>query len=142
MARRVVLDSNVIVAGLRSRRGAAFRVLSLVGTGVFTHCLSVPLLFEYEDVLKRPGLVPIGQDAVEDVLDGLCATADRRPLYFLWRPQLSDAADDLVLEIAVTGRCDTIVTFNRRPFAGSDRFGVRIQTPAEFLAALHEKGEL
>jgi predicted nucleic acid-binding protein len=77
MARRVVLDSDVIVAGLRSRRGASFRLLSLVGTGVFTHCLSVSLLFEYEDVLKRPGLVPIGQDAVEDVLDGLCATAER-----------------------------------------------------------------
>ena len=142
MARRVVLDSNVIVAGLRSRRGASFRVLSLVGTGVFTHCLSVPLLFEYEDVLKRPGIVPIGRETVEDILDGLCATADRHPLYFLWRPQLSDAADDLVLEIAVTAQCDTIVTFNRRHFLGSERFGVRIQTPAEFLLALHEKGEL
>jgi len=47
-----------------------------------------------------------------------------------------------MLEIAVTRRCDTIVTFNRRHFVGSDRFGVRIQTPTEFLAALHEKGEL
>ena len=141
MTRRIVLDTNVIVAGLRSRRGAAFRVLSLGGTGVFTHCLSVPLLFEYEDVLKRPGVVPLALDVVEDVLDGLCATADRRPLYFLWRPQLPNAADDLVLEIAVTGQCDTVVTFNQRHFVGSDQFGIRAQTPAEFLVALHDRGE-
>ena len=142
MARRIVLDSNVIVSGLRSRQGASFRVLSLVGSGVFTHCLSVPLLFEYEDVLKRPGLVPLTGDAIEDVLDGLCATAEQRALYFLWRPQLADPADDLVLEIAVTGRCDTIVTLNRDHFAGSAQFGVKIQTPAEFLLSLHAKGVL
>jgi predicted nucleic acid-binding protein len=136
------LDSNVIVAGLRSRRGASFRVLSLVGTGAFTHCLSVPLLFEYEDVLKRPGMVPFSGEVVEDVLDGLCATAERLPLYFLWRPQLADAEDDLVLEIAVTGRCDTIVTFNQRHFIGSEQFGVQIQTPGEFLLGLQAKGEI
>ena len=100
------------------------------------------MLFEYEDVLKRPGIVPLSRAAVDDVLDGLCALAERRPLYFLWRPQLADAADDLVLEIAVTGQCDTIVTFNRRHFIGSDRFGVRIQTPGEFLLALHATGDL
>lgn len=141
MGRRIVLDTNVIVAGLRSRRGAAFRLLSLIGSGVFTHCLSVPLLFEYEDVLTRPGMVPLSADGIEDILDGLCATAEQRPLYFLWRPQLVDAADDLVLEIAVTGQCDTIITYNQRHFVGSERFGVRVQTPADFLLALHEKGE-
>ena len=142
MARRVVLDTNVIVAGLRSRRGAAFRVLSLVGTGVFTHCLSVPLLFEYEAVLKRAGVVPVSTDVVEDILDGLCATAEHRALYFLWRPRLPDAADDLVLEIAVTGQCDTIITFNQRHFVGSESFGVLVQTPAEFLVALSTRGEI
>ncbi len=142
MTRRVVLDTNVIVAGLRSRRGAAFRVLSLVGTGVFTHCLSVPLLFEYEDVLKRAGVVPVAPDVIEDILDGLCATAERRALYFLWRPQLPDAADDLVLEIAVTGQCDTIITFNQRHFVGSEQFGVLVQTPADFLVALSARGEI
>ncbi|MEO8621171.1 MAG: putative toxin-antitoxin system toxin component, PIN family [bacterium] len=141
MGRRIVLDTNVIVAGLRSRRGAAFRLLSLLGSGGFTHCLSVPLLFEYEDVLTRPGMVPLSAEAIEDILDGLCATAEQRPLYFLWRPQLVDAADDLILEIAVTGQCDTIITYNQRHFGGSERFGVRVQTPADFLRALHEKGE-
>lgn len=142
MPRRVVLDTNVIVAGLRSRRGAAFRVLSLVGTGVFTHCLSVPLLFEYEAVLKRAGVVPMSTAVIEDILDGLCATAERRALYFLWRPQLPDAADDLVLEIAVTAQCDTIITFNQRHFVGSQHFGVLVETPADFLVALSTRGEI
>src|SRR5947208_2448329 len=60
----------------------------------------------------------------------------------LWRPQLPDPADDLVLEIAVSGRCDTIVTFNRDHFVGSDRFAIGIETPAEFLLSLHAKGAL
>jgi len=140
MPRRIVLDTNVIVSGLRSRSGASFRVLSLVGTGAFEHCLSVPLLFEYEDALKRPGAVPIRRGAIEEILDYLCSAADRRRIYFLWRPQLPDSGDDLVLEVAVAGRCDTIVTFNQRDFVGSDRFGVRIQTPAAFLVSLQREG--
>jgi putative PIN family toxin of toxin-antitoxin system len=140
MTRRVVLDTNVIVAGLRSRRGASFRVISLVGTGVFKHCLSVPLLFEYEDVLKRPDMVPVPASTVEAVLDYLCATADRRSLFFLWRPQLPDARDDLVLELAVAGQCDTIITFNQRDFVGSERFGVHALTPLQFLASIQKEG--
>jgi predicted nucleic acid-binding protein len=140
MPRRVVLDTNVIVSALRSRRGAAYQALLRVGTGAFEHCLSVPLLFEYEDALKRPGTVPVSRQAVEDILDHVCATADRRPIFFLWRPQLPDPTDDLVLEIAVAGGCDTIVTFNGRDFVGSQRFGVRIETPAEFLLSLPTGG--
>lgn len=142
MVRRVVLDTNVLVAGMRSRQGASYRVLSLVGSEAFKHCLSVPLLFEYEDALKRPGIVPVSMQAVDDILDYLCTTADRRQIYFLWRPLLPDAADDLVLEVAVAGRCDTIVTFNQRDFVGSDRFAVRVQTPATFLISLQKAGVL
>lgn len=142
MIRRIVLDTNVLVTGLRSRHGASFRLLSLIGTAVFEHCLSVPLVFEYEDALKRPGAVPVSEQAVDDVLDYLCATADRRPIYFLWRPQLPDPGDDLVLEVAVAGQCNTIVTFNHRDFVGSERFGIRVQTPAAFLASLQKDGSL
>ena len=139
MGRRVVLDTNVLVAGLRSRRGAAYRVLSLVGSGAFEQCLSVPLLFEYEEVLKRPETrVPLTLEAIETVLDYLAASSDRRQIHFLWRPVLSDPSDDLVLEVAVAGGCDTVVTYNVRDFAGSERFGVRPQTPAQFLASLQE----
>ena len=137
MIPRVVLDTNVLVAGLRSRRGASFRLLSLWGTQRFVPCVSVPLVLEYEDALLRDihGLSP---EVVEDVLDYLCSVADRRTIHFLWRPFLRDPRDDMVLEVAVGGRCQTIVTHNLRDFAGCERFGVRALTPREFLRLLGE----
>ena len=137
MAPRVVLDTNVLVAGLRSSLGASYRVLSLVGTGRFTHVVSVALLFEYEAALKRPESgVRLSRHAIDDVLDFVCAAGHRQPIYFLWRPTLRDPSDDLVLEVAAHGRCDRIVTFNTRDFAGSERFGLRVETPAAFLRSL------
>lgn len=137
MTPRVVLDTNVLVAGLRSRLGASNRVLSLVGTGQFDHVVSVALLFEYEATLMRPELqIPLSRRTIADVLDYLCTAGVRQQIHFLWRPVLPDPSDDLVLEVAVHGRCDRIVTFNRQDFAGSERFGIRAETPSEFLKSL------
>jgi predicted nucleic acid-binding protein len=134
---RVVLDTNVLVAGLRSSLGASHRVLSLVGTGRFVHAVSVALVFEYEAAVRRPDAgVSVPEGVIGDVLDYLCAAAERQQIYFLWRPTLPDPNDDLVLEVAAHARCDRIVTFNRRDFVGAERFGVRAQTPAAFLRSL------
>ncbi len=135
--RRIVLDTNVLVAGLRSSLGASYRVLSLVGSGRFTHVVSVALLFEYEAAVKRPESgIRLPRPVIEDILDYVCAAGERQPIYFLWRPTLPDPSDDLVLEVAVHGRCDRIVTFNTRDFVGSARFGIQVETPAEFLRSL------
>jgi putative PIN family toxin of toxin-antitoxin system len=137
MAPRVVLDTNIIVAGLRSKRGAAFRLLSLLGTGSFEHCLSVALFFEYEAAAKRPEAgIQLSPQQLEDILDYIAASAHRQIIHYLWRPALPDPGDDLVLEVAVAGGCRTIVTYNTQDFAGSERFGVRPMIPAEFLAHL------
>lgn len=138
--RRVVLDTNIIVSGLRSQRGAAFRVLSLVGSGLFEHYLSVTLAFEYEDAVKRSGsAIRLPKSVVEDVLDFLCASARQQEIYFLWRPTLSDAKDDMVLEVAVHGGCEAIVTYNVEDFRGSERFGVKAMRPQEFLKLIGGK---
>jgi putative PIN family toxin of toxin-antitoxin system len=134
---RIVLDTNVLVAGLRSNLGASHRVLSLIGTGRFTHVLSVALLFEHEASLTRPEVgIRLSREEIDDVLDYVCAVGERQQIYYLWRPALPDPSDDLVLEVAVHGGCDRIVTFNTRDFAGSERSGVRAETPAEFLRSL------
>jgi putative PIN family toxin of toxin-antitoxin system len=138
--RRVVLDTNVIVSGLRSRRGASFRVLSLVGSGLFEHCVSVALAFEYEDAIKRSESgIQLPKAVVEDILDFLCASARQQEIHFLWRPVLPDPKDDMVLEVAIHGGCEVIVTYNVEDFRGSDRFGVKVIQPQEFLKLLGEK---
>lgn len=130
----VVLDTNVLVAGLRSWRGASARLLALVGNGRFTINLSVPLVLEYEDVLLRPEAgVLLDPSAIDDVLDYHCAVARQHPIYFLWRPFLRDPKDDMVLELAVKAECQFIVTFNEKDFAGIEQFGLEALTPADFL---------
>ncbi|MBM4297832.1 MAG: putative toxin-antitoxin system toxin component, PIN family, partial [Deltaproteobacteria bacterium] len=126
----VVLDTNVIVSGMRSRRGASFRVLSLVGSGYFEHYLSVALAFEYEDGIKRSGsAIRLPKRVVEDILDYLCASARQLEIHFLWRPTLPDPNDDMVLEVAVHGGCDAIVTYNVEDFRGAELFGIKIIRP-------------
>ena len=131
---QVVIDTNVLVAGLRSRRGSAVRLLSLVGTGRFDIHLSVPLVFEYEDVLLRelPHL-QVTKEAVEALIDFHCAVATHHPIFFLWRPFLRDSKDDMVLELAVKAGCEFIVTYNVRDFVGVEQFGIQTIEPGAFL---------
>lgn len=137
MPYRIVIDTNVLVAALRSRRGASFRVLSLVGGKDFGINISVPLVLEYEDAAKRIARdIGLTHGDIDDILDYICRVAHHCQIYFLWRPFLKDPRDDLVLEVAVEGGCDFIVTYNVRDFEGADRFGVRVVTPGEFLRAI------
>ena len=130
----IVIDTNIVVAGLRSRRGSAFRLLTLVGTGQFDIHLSVPLVLEYEEVLLRelPHL-QVPRTGVEDVLDFHCTVATRHQIFFLWRPYLPDPRDDMLLELAVAARCDFIVTYNVQDFVRVERFALRAIEPGGFL---------
>ncbi len=132
---RITIDTNVLVAGLRSRDGASFRLLSLVDSGRFSVALTVPLLFEYEDVVKREHL-GIALASAEAVLDYLCAIASHHQVHFMWRPYLRDPKDDLVLEAAVASEATHIVTFNTKDFEGVGRFGLQALWPADFLIQL------
>jgi putative PIN family toxin of toxin-antitoxin system len=135
---RIVLDTNVLIAALISRRGASFRVLQLVGTGRFDIALSVPLVLEYESVAKRlsGSQIRLSPKSIDRLLDYLCSVASLATVHFLWRPFLKDPSDDMVLELAVNTQCDYVVTFNAKDFSGCERFGVRSVTPQEFLALL------
>lgn len=136
----VVLDTNVLIAGLRSRRGASYRLLELLMDGAYEISISVPLVLEYEAVARRqaPGL-GLSEADVDTVVDFICAQAHHRRIFFLWRPFLRDPKDDMVLEVAVEAQCRHIVTFNTRDFAGTEQFGVRPITPREFLTLLQEE---
>ena len=133
---RVVIDTNVLVSALRSRRGASFEVLRRLPLKTYQAVVTVPLVMEYVDVLHRVGMVPISASAVDVVLDMLCAMADTQPVFFLWRPVLRDPNDEMVLEAAVNGEADYLVTHNVRDFAAASTFSVRIITPIDLLNVL------
>jgi putative PIN family toxin of toxin-antitoxin system len=131
---RIVLDTDVLTAAFRSDRGASRRLLVGALTQRFGLLVSVPLMFEYEAVLTREDHLAAAGASVEDVatvLDALAAVLEPVQLSFLWRPTLPDANDDMVLETAVNGRADMLVTFNLRHFeAASSRFGIDVEAPA------------
>lgn len=131
---QIVIDTNVIVAGLRSRNGSAFQLLRLVGSQSFGIHLSVPLILEYEDVLLREREnLALNDSEIQDFIDFHCSVATHHQIFFLWRPYLRDSKDDMVLELAVKARCDSVVTYNTRDFAGIEQFGIIAATPANFL---------
>lgn len=131
---QIVVDTNVFISALLSRRGAAYRLLMLVGSGLFEVNLSISLFAEYEAVAKRMlDQTRFSEQDLEDILDYYCAAANRRTVFFLWRPFLPDPRDDMVLELAVASRVQYIVTYNRRDFVGSEQFGLQVVTPREFL---------
>lgn len=120
MALSYVLDTDVVVAALRSDRGASRQLLLAALNRQFELLLSVPLILEYEAILTRPQhLTACGLNSAEVrlVLDDLAAVARPVRLAFRWRPRLSDPDDDMVLETAINGSASAIVTFNQRDFA-------------------------
>ena len=134
----IVLDTNVVVAGLRSRRGASFRLLSILGRqpDLQVH-LSVPLVLEYEaTLLAQRAALGLTVADVEDVLDYLCSIAAHHEIYYLWRPFLRDPKDDMVLELAVAAGCQTVVSYDAHDFRGSERFGVQVASARKLLVRL------
>ena len=135
-----VLDTDVVVAALRSSRGASRQLLLGALDGGFQLLLSVPLMLEYEAVLNRPEhLAASGLSTAEigRVLDDLAGIAKPVSLSFRWRPSLSDPNDDMVLETAVNGNADAIVTFNQRDFEAAVRdFGCAVILPGAALSEI------
>ncbi len=133
-ADKIVIDTNVLVAALRSKRGASYALLKRLGTALYEPQISVPLFIEYESVLKRTDMVShLSHADIDSVLDYFLSCAEHRRIYFLWRPFLRDAKDDLVLELAVESSSPFIVTHNLKDFAGVEQFGVRALKPQDYL---------
>jgi putative PIN family toxin of toxin-antitoxin system len=122
----IVIDTNVVIAALRSKKGASYKLLSLIGTNKFEIHDSVAIVFEYEDVIRRFRTeVGLSQDDVSIFVDSLCSMAHHHKIYFVWRPSLPDANDELFLELAISARCQYIVTHNIKDFKGIEKFGIK-----------------
>jgi putative PIN family toxin of toxin-antitoxin system len=137
---KVVLDTDVIVTALRSATGGSNAVLREAAHGRITPLVSPALFLEYEAVLKRPEqrlVHGLGLRDIDRFLSTLAAASEAVEVSFQWRPQLSDANDEMVLETAVNGQADALITHNVRDFVkGAERFGLRVLRPGEFLKEL------
>ena len=130
----IVIDTCVFVSALRSKRGASNKLLMSIGKGMFDISISVPLIVEYEAAAKRLiGETELTAVDIDDITDYLCAVAKHREVFYLWRPLLKDPTDDMVLELAVASGSRLIITFNKKDFSGSEKFGIKVMTPREFL---------
>ena len=132
-----ILDTSVLVAGLRSNRGASFQIIEAIRAGNLKISVSVALVLEYESVLLRPGLIPgFATHEIHRILDAFCLMAEHHKVFFAWRPFLTDPNDDLVLELAVAASAPYIITHNISDFVDSDTLGVCAITPASALKIL------
>ena len=135
-----VLDTSVLVSAVRSPAGASAHLVALALRGELEILASVPLFVEYEAVLTRDEHLRAAGAHVHDIvnlLDALASVVVPVDVTFLWRPQLRDPNDDMVLEAAVNGRAKAVVTFNPRDFAGMTvMFGIEVLLPADLAKRL------
>jgi putative PIN family toxin of toxin-antitoxin system len=141
---KAVIDTNVIISGLYSKRGASYQLLRAAITGELSFAISPLVALEYEGMIHKKiqeGLLKASKWDYEKILDALFANATK-----IWepnqvRPTLPDLADDKILEIAITGHCTHIVTFNKRHFPKvmTKPYGISVMTSGEFLMAWRSK---
>jgi len=136
----IVMDTDVLVAALRSPRGASAALLRQVREGRLRMAASVSLFMEYEAVCRREDhrmAAGLSEAQMGVFLDAVAALIEPVEVHFSWRPQLRDPADELVLEAAVNAQADALLSFNHRHFRGvTHRFGLRLALPGEFLRSL------
>ena len=134
------MDTDAVIAAMRSPAGASAAIVRAVRSGHATLLLSVPLAIEYEAVCRRPEHrmeAGLSSRQVEIFVNAIIGMAEPVRTHFLWRPQLRDPNDEMVLEAAVNGRADALVTFNLRDYGDSPKqFGVEVLLPREAIGRI------
>lgn len=122
---RVILDTNVVVASMLSSIGASHAILLGIHHRKVTPVLSVPLLFEYEEVCKRPGMIPhLKNQQIDIILNQICSRSLEQKVFFRWRPFLPDPSDDMLVELAIASGVKHIVTGNLKHFEPAKQLGI------------------
>ena len=137
---RLVMDTDAVVAAMRSPGGASAALLRAARSRRVMLLATAPLCLEYEAVCSRPEHVRAAGFGPADLavfLDAVVDLMEPVEAWFLWRPQLRDPGDELVLETAVNGQAAAIATFNRRDFLpAASRFNVAVLLPRDALGRL------
>jgi predicted nucleic acid-binding protein len=136
---RVILDTNVILAAMRSQTGASHRLLLTMGHPRWQCVITPALMYEYEDVARRPGNAPgLSPQEITNILDLIYQQSHRQLVWFSWRPLSSDPGDDAILDAAIAGGCDYVVSFKERHLRAARGFGIEVLKPSGLLKLIGE----
>jgi len=131
---QIVIDTNVIVSGLRSRRGAAYKLLTMLKDNRWQVNISTALIPEYEEILKREQAdLGLSEQDIDDVIDGICHIANHQIIYYVWRPASHDPDDDFLIDLAVAAQANFLITYNPKDVKSIEQFGIEVISPKEFL---------
>lgn len=136
---QLVIDTNILIAGLRSNKGASYKLLGILNDPRWKTNLSTALVFEYETVLKRESeQLNLSFDQIDKIINALCSIANLHQVFFLWRPLSKDPDDDFLLDLAIKSKANFIISYNKSDLKVVEKFGVEILTPKEFLQRVGE----
>ncbi|MBM2815475.1 MAG: PilT protein domain protein [Ignavibacteria bacterium] len=136
MKYQIVIDTNVIVTSMLSKKGASYKLVGIFDKAEkFDINITVPLFFEYEYALKKQN---INYLKIEKILGYLAKHANQIDVHYLWRPYLPDTKDDCVLEAAINSSSQFIITYNKKDFKNVFQLGIKIVNPKEFLEIIGE----
>lgn len=136
---QIVIDTNVLLSGLRSTRGASYKLLTILNSERWQLNISTTLVFEYEEILKREkDQLNLTFEEIDDVIDGICSIANLCDIFYLWRPVAPDPDDDFLIDLAVEAGADFIITYNKKDLQAASIFGIKVVTPNEFLQEVGE----
>lgn len=136
---QIVLDTNVLLAGLRSQNGASYKLLTILNDNRWQLNISTALVFEYEEILKREQMqLGLNLEDIDNVIKALCAIGNKRSIFYLRRPLLNDPDDEFLVDLAVESQADYIITYNQKDLQPAEKFGIKVVTPKQFLQAMGE----
>ncbi len=131
---QIVMDTNVLVSGVRSKKGASYQLISNLNDSSWQLNISVALILEYEEVLTRmmDELSIVTKD-IDNLIDGICAISNKHSISYMWRPIANDADDDFLVDLAINAQADYIISYNKKDIQPVQKFGIEVVSPKEFL---------
>ena len=129
-----IIDTNVLLSGLKSQKGQSYKLLQKLLNNEFEIAISVPLILEYEAILKNKLDRAIFSDEdIDSVINYLCKIGKQIKIFYLWRPFLKDPFDDHIIEVAISAKCKYIITYNKKDFLEVEQFGIEVISPYDFI---------
>ena len=134
----IVVDTSVFISALIGKQGPSREILRRCLLKQLNPIISNPLFQEYEDVSKRENIIekcPLNQEEVRELLDAFYSVCSWIPIYYLWRPNLIDESDNFLIELAIAGNAELIITNNIRDLIAAELSfpELKIVTPEVFL---------